>query len=171
MTMAAARTRLALVALAAAAACSSSNNTPAVDGAPNAVDAPAANPDAKVVSPDAPAAGPDASSMGLDGGTAYTCATTIATYCVPATKCVLDFADVPTCGSPLDSIATCGSLHAWVVGGIDTVHTSYYDAGGHLVAIVDFVLHHLVCTAGPASFFAPDCQSSVPLGPCPDAGT
>jgi hypothetical protein len=112
----------------------------------------------------------DARPVVADGGTSFTCATTVASYCATADTCIVDFADVPACGGAHDGTETCGTSHAFVVGGVDTSHASYYDADGHLVAIVDFVLNRFTCTAGPSNFVAPSCGVPVPLPACPDAG-
>jgi hypothetical protein len=96
---------------------------------------------------------------------------TLASFCATPGNCISAWHDVPTCGSPHDATRTCGSLQAFVQGGVDTSRTSYYDASGNLVAIVEFILAHFSCTAGPSTFFAPDCGELHPLPSCPDAGT
>jgi hypothetical protein len=118
---------------------------------------------------DVPPSTVDAAPVTVDGGATYSCPQSIDAYCVPPVTCVRNFRDVPTCGR-LEGTQSCGSLDAFVMGGVDTARTSYYDAAGHLVAIIDFSLGHLGCTAGPSKFVAPECGDVHPLPGCPDAG-
>ena len=101
-----------------------------------------------------------------DAGITYSCPKTIEAYCVPPVMCIRNWSDVPTCGGPLDGTETCGTFKAFVMGGVDTSHTYYYDADGHLVGIISFVLGHLNCTAGPSPFVAPQCGDETLLPHC-----
>ena len=135
-------------------ACSGSST--ATDGAPGTADA--------------AHAAIDALRAFTDAGPPFSCAETVGAYCAMPTICIRSFADVPTCGPPLDGPRTCdGGGHAFVVGGVDTSRTYYYDASGDLVAIVDFILGHFMCTAGPGMFTPPICGDVAPLPRC-DAG-
>jgi hypothetical protein len=143
-----------LTAILISAACTSSTTT-------SAPDAPGGG--------DGPPSSPDAAAVTSDGGTSYSCPQSIDAYCVPPVTCIRNFGDVPTCGR-LSGTESCGIFDAFVMGGVDTARTSYYDAAGHLVAIIDFALGHLSCTAGPSTFVAPACGDLHPIPACADAG-
>ncbi len=109
-------------------------------------------------------------SAGAPDRATLACAQTIDAACgTAASSCVRKWADLPRCGRMLGT-RPCGAYMAFVTSGVDTSSTSYYDASGSLVAIVDFGLVRAGCVAGPSPFVEPSCGELTPLPACADAG-
>jgi hypothetical protein len=101
------------------------------------------------------------------GGPGLDCPRTVDAYCA-SSGCVRLWQDVPRCSAGRDATRVCGAGHAFVVRGVDTTRTDYYDAAGELEAVVLATLVS-ACVAGPPTFVAPACGELEPVPACPDA--